>query len=97
LACADLAANLIGRHNARQGARRLFAVLQNRRLNKVRTSLAQSCVLYLIAHITIHLFILLQHLIYSIVDVVMSELFPELAQVPRARPLPNQFGPRPGI
>ncbi|GAA5943128.1 hypothetical protein JCM10213_006220 [Rhodosporidiobolus nylandii] len=30
----DVAANLIGRHNARQGARRLFAVLQNRRLNK---------------------------------------------------------------
>ncbi|GAA5909872.1 hypothetical protein JCM6882_002038 [Rhodosporidiobolus microsporus] len=30
----DVAANLIGRHNARQGARRLFATLQNRRLNK---------------------------------------------------------------
>ncbi|GAA6001982.1 hypothetical protein JCM10207_003023 [Rhodosporidiobolus poonsookiae] len=30
----DVAANLIGRHNARQGARRLFSVLQNRRLNK---------------------------------------------------------------
>ncbi|GAA5828421.1 hypothetical protein JCM11251_006238 [Rhodosporidiobolus azoricus] len=30
----DIAANLIGRHNARQGARRLFAALQNRRLNK---------------------------------------------------------------
>ncbi|GAA5874051.1 hypothetical protein JCM1840_006129 [Sporobolomyces johnsonii] len=30
----DVAANLIGRHNARQGARRLFAALQNRRLNK---------------------------------------------------------------
>ncbi|BGP46842.1 tRNA (guanine-N(7)-)-methyltransferase (tRNA(m7G46)-methyltransferase) [Rhodotorula kratochvilovae] len=30
----DVAANLIGRHNAKQGARRLFAVLQNRRLNK---------------------------------------------------------------
>lgn len=31
----DVAANLIGRANARQGARRLFAVLQNRRLNRV--------------------------------------------------------------
>ncbi|KAI5479855.1 structural protein MDM1 [Pseudohyphozyma bogoriensis] len=30
----DVAANLIGRANARQGARRLFAVLQNRRLNR---------------------------------------------------------------
>lgn len=30
----DVAASLIGRSNARQGARRLFAVLQNRRLNK---------------------------------------------------------------
>ncbi|SCV67692.1 BQ2448_5303 [Microbotryum intermedium] len=30
----DIAANLIGRANARQGARRLFAVLQNRRLNR---------------------------------------------------------------
>lgn len=32
----DVAANLIGRTNAKQGARRLFAVLQNRRLNRVR-------------------------------------------------------------
>lgn len=31
----DVAANLIGRANARQGARRLFAVIQNRRLNRV--------------------------------------------------------------
>jgi sorting nexin-25 len=31
---ADLAANMIGRSNARRGARRLFAVLQNRRLNQ---------------------------------------------------------------
>ena len=30
----DLAANMIGRSNARRGARRLFAVLQNRRLNQ---------------------------------------------------------------
>ncbi|GAA6050922.1 hypothetical protein JCM3770_002539 [Rhodotorula araucariae] len=30
----DVAANLIGRQNAKQGARRIFAVLQNRRLNK---------------------------------------------------------------
>ncbi|GEM06713.1 phoX domain-containing protein [Rhodotorula toruloides] len=30
----DIAASLIGRHNAKQGARRLFAILQNRRLNK---------------------------------------------------------------
>ncbi|KAM0752586.1 hypothetical protein T439DRAFT_323213 [Meredithblackwellia eburnea MCA 4105] len=30
----DVAANLIGRANAKQGARRLFAVLQNRRLNR---------------------------------------------------------------
>ncbi|GAA5943653.1 hypothetical protein JCM3775_001324, partial [Rhodotorula graminis] len=30
----DVAANLIGRQNAKQGARTLFAVLQNRRLNK---------------------------------------------------------------
>ncbi|GJN87525.1 hypothetical protein Rhopal_000476-T1 [Rhodotorula paludigena] len=30
----EAAANLIGRHNAKQGARCLFAVLQNRRLNK---------------------------------------------------------------
>ncbi|KZT30778.1 PhoX domain-containing protein [Neolentinus lepideus HHB14362 ss-1] len=31
---ADLAANTIGRSNARRGARRIFAVLQNRRLNQ---------------------------------------------------------------
>lgn len=31
---ADLAANMIGRSNARRGARRIFAVLQNRRLNQ---------------------------------------------------------------
>ena len=31
---ADLGANMIGRSNARRGARRLFAVLQNRRLNQ---------------------------------------------------------------
>ncbi|RDB29667.1 Sorting nexin-12 [Hypsizygus marmoreus] len=30
----DLAANMIGRSNARRGARRMFAVLQNRRLNQ---------------------------------------------------------------
>ncbi|KZT43860.1 hypothetical protein SISSUDRAFT_1013638 [Sistotremastrum suecicum HHB10207 ss-3] len=30
----DLAANMIGRSNARYGARRIFAVLQNRRLNQ---------------------------------------------------------------
>ncbi|KAF5368400.1 hypothetical protein D9758_002198 [Tetrapyrgos nigripes] len=30
----DLAANVIGRSNARRGARRIFAVLQNRRLNQ---------------------------------------------------------------
>ncbi|GAA5849605.1 hypothetical protein JCM3766R1_000048, partial [Sporobolomyces carnicolor] len=30
----DIAANLIGRHNARQGARTLFAILQNKRLLK---------------------------------------------------------------
>ncbi|KAI0756273.1 PXA domain-containing protein [Daedaleopsis nitida] len=30
----DLAANMIGRSNARRGARRIFAVLQNRRLNQ---------------------------------------------------------------
>lgn len=30
----DLAANVIGRSNARRGARRMFAVLQNRRLNQ---------------------------------------------------------------
>ncbi|GAA6034337.1 hypothetical protein JCM8097_002675 [Rhodosporidiobolus ruineniae] len=30
----DVAANLIGRHNARQGARRLFSVVQNQRLTK---------------------------------------------------------------
>ncbi|KAI0093984.1 PXA domain-containing protein [Irpex rosettiformis] len=30
----DLGANMIGRSNARRGARRLFAVLQNRRLNQ---------------------------------------------------------------
>jgi len=30
----DLAANMIGRTNARRGARRMFAVLQNRRLNQ---------------------------------------------------------------
>ncbi|GAA5906735.1 hypothetical protein JCM8208_006373 [Rhodotorula glutinis] len=30
----DVAANLIGRQNAKQGARSIFAVLQNRRLNK---------------------------------------------------------------
>ena len=32
--CVDLAANMIGRSNARRGARRIFAVLQNRRLNQ---------------------------------------------------------------
>lgn len=31
---ADLGANMIGRSNARRGARRLFAVMQNRRLNQ---------------------------------------------------------------
>lgn len=30
----DFAANMIGRSNARRGARRIFAVLQNRRLNQ---------------------------------------------------------------
>lgn len=30
----DLVANMIGRSNARRGARRIFAVLQNRRLNQ---------------------------------------------------------------
>lgn len=30
----DLAANMIGRSNARRGARRIFSVLQNRRLNQ---------------------------------------------------------------
>lgn len=30
----DLAANMIGRSNARRGARRIFAVVQNRRLNQ---------------------------------------------------------------
>jgi sorting nexin-25 len=30
----DLVANMIGRSNARRGARRMFAVLQNRRLNQ---------------------------------------------------------------
>lgn len=30
----DLGANMIGRSNARRGARRLFAVVQNRRLNQ---------------------------------------------------------------
>lgn len=33
-AAVDLAANMIGRSNARRGARRIFAVLQNRRLNQ---------------------------------------------------------------
>lgn len=33
-AIVDLAANMIGRSNARRGARRMFAVLQNRRLNQ---------------------------------------------------------------
>lgn len=32
--CIDLVANMIGRSNARRGARRIFAVLQNRRLNQ---------------------------------------------------------------
>jgi len=30
----DIAANMIGRSNARRGARRMFTVLQNRRLNQ---------------------------------------------------------------
>ncbi|KAG8995825.1 Intermediate filament protein [Tulasnella sp. 427] len=30
----DLAANMIGRSNARRGARRIFSVLQNKRLNQ---------------------------------------------------------------
>lgn len=30
----DLAGNMIGRTNAKRGARRMFAVLQNRRLNQ---------------------------------------------------------------
>jgi len=34
IATIDLAANMIGRSNARRGARRIFAVLQNRRLNQ---------------------------------------------------------------
>jgi sorting nexin-25 len=34
LSLSDLGANMIGRSNARRGARRLFAVLQNRRLNQ---------------------------------------------------------------
>lgn len=34
IAAVDLAANMIGRSNARRGARRIFAVLQNRRLNQ---------------------------------------------------------------
>jgi len=34
VAIIDLAANMIGRSNARRGARRIFAVLQNRRLNQ---------------------------------------------------------------
>lgn len=47
----DLAANMIGRSNARRGARRIFAVLQNRRLN--------------------------QHLLYTILDELVTALFPE--------------------
>jgi sorting nexin-25 len=41
----DLAANMIGRSNARRGARRMFAVLQNRRLNQhlVYTVLDEVC------------------------------------------------------
>ncbi|KAH8835579.1 PhoX domain-containing protein [Flagelloscypha sp. PMI_526] len=34
MAVPDFAANMIGRSNARRGARRIFAVLQNRRLNQ---------------------------------------------------------------
>lgn len=34
-AYAEFAANLIGRHNAKWGARRLFAAVQSKRLNKV--------------------------------------------------------------
>lgn len=47
-----IGASMIGRTNAKQGARRIFAVLQNRRLNR--------------------------HLIYSMIDEVISALFPEL-------------------
>ncbi len=47
-----IGASMIGRSNAKQGARRIFAVLQNRRLNR--------------------------HLIYSMIDEVISALFPEL-------------------
>ncbi|KAH9064088.1 PhoX domain-containing protein [Lactarius vividus] len=47
----DLAANMIGRSNARRGARRIFAVLQNKRLN--------------------------QHLLYTILDELVTALFPE--------------------
>lgn len=47
----DLAANMIGRSNARRGARRIFAVLQNKRLN--------------------------QHIAYTIVDEIVTAMFPE--------------------
>ena len=42
---ADVTANMIGRSNARRGARRMFAVLQNRRLNQhiVYTVLDEVC------------------------------------------------------
>ena len=32
--CADLVASMLGRSNARRGARRIFSILQNRRLNQ---------------------------------------------------------------
>lgn len=43
---ADLAANMIGRSNARRGARRIFAVMQNRRLNQhlIYTVVDEVCV-----------------------------------------------------
>lgn len=43
---------------------------------------------------TMMLVCVVQHLIYSIVDVVVSELFPELNQPPQ-RPLPTHVQPRP--
>lgn len=43
---------MVGRQNARKGARRLFTVLQNKRLN--------------------------QDLVYTLLDEIVSALFPEL-------------------
>lgn len=88
----DIAANLIGRHNARQGARTLFAILQNKRLLKVKQK--KTPLRFRLfppnsprgQELTDSPVCRIQHLIFSIVDEVVAVVFPEIAARSSASP-----------